>query len=130
VVLKYQLSDRPDLMTKEALLAVLQLFGSIDESAVLLTLKPKKLKPGATPKSATAVITFHKVQDAFGAVMSSGQASRNLHGIEVTWPTGEEPESIKTLRERGLLETGPSKSASKESTPKPAPKEPAVSVPL
>ncbi|PVF94797.1 DnaJ-domain-containing protein [Serendipita vermifera] len=127
VVLKYQLSDRPDLMTKEALLAVLKSFGPIDESTVLLTLKPKKLKPGATPKSATAVITFHKVQDAFGAVMSSRQATRGLQGVEVAWPTGEEPESIKTLREKGLLET--SARATPTASPKPPPSEPTKETP-
>lgn len=106
VRVKYTLPKRPDLSTQEALLALLKPFGPIDESCLIFTLKQPKDKPNAPPKFATAIVVFKKVEDAFGVVGASGQESRGMKNIEISWAKGEEPSVIKTLRENGLLGTG------------------------
>jgi DnaJ homolog subfamily C member 17 len=103
VRIKYTLTKRQDLSSEEALLAVLKPFGPVDESCVIFTLKPPKDKPNAPPKFATAIVVFKKVEDAFGVVGATGQESRGMKNVDISWAKGEEPESIKALRERGLL---------------------------
>ena len=46
------------------------------------------------------------MEDAFGAVGATGQESRGMKNVDILWAKGEEPESIKALRERGLLGAG------------------------
>jgi DnaJ homolog subfamily C member 17 len=106
VRIKYTLTKRPDLSSREVLLAVLKPFGPIDESCVMFTLKTPKDKPNAPSKFATAIVVFEKVEDAFGAVGAAGQESRGMKNVDILWAKGEEPERIKALRERGLLGAG------------------------
>jgi DnaJ family protein C protein 17 len=95
------------LSSQEALLGLLKPFGPVDESCVIFTLKAPKDKPNVPPKFATAIIVFKRVEDAFGVVGATGQESRGMKNVDISWAKGEEPENIKSLRERGLLGTGP-----------------------
>jgi len=106
VRIKYNLTKRPDLSSQGALLALLRPFGPIDESCIIFTLKTPKDKPNAPPKFAAAIVVFKRLEDAFGVVGASGQESRGMKNVDISWAKGEEPESIKVLRERGLLGAG------------------------
>ena len=101
VRVKFTTTLRPDLSTPTALVALLRPFGALDEDSVLLSIKPPKKHPTKPPKFATAVVTFQKIQGAFGAVGASGQTARGLENVDIAWAKGVEPEVVRRLRSQG-----------------------------
>ena len=101
VRVKFTTTLRPDLSTTTALVTLLRPFGALDEHAVLLSIKPPKKQPTKPPKFATALVTFQKVQGAFGAVGASGQKARGLENVDIAWAKGVEPEVVQRLRSQG-----------------------------
>ena len=98
VRVKFTTTARPELSTATALAALLRPFGALDENSILLSIKPPKKQPTKPPKFATALVTFQKVQAAFGAVNASGQKARGLENVDIAWAKGVEPEVVQRLR--------------------------------
>ncbi|KAI0777661.1 DnaJ domain-containing protein [Trametes elegans] len=103
VRVKYTLSSHPSLTSASSIGTLLTPFGSIDESSIVLSLKPI---PPKKPKRGTALVPFKQIGGAFAAVCASGRAENGLGGIEVDWAEGKEPELIEWLKRMGKL--GPS----------------------
>jgi DnaJ family protein C protein 17 len=103
VRVKFTTTLRPDLATPTALVALLRSFGTLDGDTVHLSIKPPKKHPTKPPKFATALVTFQKVQGAFGAVGASGQKARGLENVDIAWVKGVEPEIVQRLRSQGKL---------------------------
>ena len=101
VRVKFTTTLRPDLSTTTALAALLRPFGVLDENSILLSIKPPKKHPTKPPKFATALVTFQKVQAAFGAVGASGQKERGLDNVDIAWAKGVEPEVVQRLKTQG-----------------------------
>ncbi|KAI0935094.1 hypothetical protein AcV7_003995 [Taiwanofungus camphoratus] len=101
VRLKYPLSTHPSLTTPSSLNPLLSPFGSIDESAVVLSLKPL---PPKKPKRVIALVPFRQIGSAFAAVCASRRAEAGLADIEVDWAEGKEPELIGWLKRMGKLD--------------------------
>ena len=101
VRVKFTTTLRPDLSTPTALATLLRPFGALDENSVLLSIKPPKKHPTKPPKFATALVTFQKIQGAFGAVGASGQEARGLENVDIAWAKGVEPEIVQRLRTQG-----------------------------
>jgi len=101
VRVKFTTTIRPDLSTPTALATLLRPFGALDENAILLSIKPPKKNPTKPPKFATALVTFQKIQAAFGAVSASGQKARGLENVDIAWAKGVEPEVVRRLRTEG-----------------------------
>lgn len=82
-------------------------FGSLDSDAILisnpLTKAAASAKPSKKPKKATAVIPFRQIGAAFAAVSATGEASKGLEGVDVSWAGGAEPPILSWLREHGEL---------------------------
>ena len=97
---KYALSSRPTLLDAASVGAVLAPFGAIDESSIVLSLKPVFPKK---PKRGTALVPFTQIGGAFAAVCASERPEHGLQGIEVTWAAGAEPELIGWLKKMGQL---------------------------
>ncbi|KAI0659170.1 DnaJ domain-containing protein [Cubamyces menziesii] len=112
VRVKYTLSSHPSLTTVESIAALLAPFGSVDDSSIVLSLKPS---PPKKPKRGTALVPFKQIVGAFAAVCASGRPENGLGDIEVDWAEGKEPELIGWLKKMGKLGTG-SGSAQAEST--------------
>lgn len=112
VRLKYQVAAHPELTTPSALSTLLSPFGSVDDSAIVISLKPS---PPKKPKRVTALVAFKQIGGAFAAVCSSGRSENGLTSIEVDWAEGKEPELIGWLVKMGKL-TPPS-SLSTQSPP-------------
>lgn len=108
VRLKYQLPAHPELTTPSALSTLLSPFGSVDDSAIVISLKPS---PPKKPKRVTALVAFKQIGGAFAAVCSSGRSENGLTGIEVDWAEGKEPELIGWLIKMGKLAPPSSRSA-------------------
>ncbi|KAG8947493.1 hypothetical protein FRC04_010674 [Tulasnella sp. 424] len=104
--LKFSPATYPDLTTSENIAALLKRFGPLDESSIVLSIKPNKKNPSKPPKHATALVPFNKVDGAFAAVLASGRKNRGLDGIEVSWAEGKEPDIVAWLKERGHLGSG------------------------
>lgn len=104
--LKFSPATYPDLTTSENIAALLKRFGPLDESSIVLSIKPNKKNPSKPPKHATALVPFNKVGGAFAAVLASGRKDRGLDGIEVSWAEGKEPDIVAWLKERGHLGSG------------------------
>ena len=100
VRVKYALASRPTLVDAASIGAVLAPFGAIDESSVVLSLKPA---PPKKPKRGTALVPFTQIGGAFAAVCASERAEHGLQDIEVTWAGGAEPEIIGWLKKMGQL---------------------------
>lgn len=100
VKLKWTLSSRPALKTSEDLSALLQSFGAVDTSDILISLKPS---PPKKPKRAIALVPFKQIGDAFAAVCSSGSARRGFSDIDISWAEDKEPELIDWLKKMGKL---------------------------
>ncbi|KAF8438036.1 hypothetical protein L210DRAFT_3405222 [Boletus edulis BED1] len=120
---KFTLSVFPSLTTAPALASHLKRFGEIDESAVVILIKPKKAsKKKKLPaknadegaqgeeKVVNAAVPFSQIGAAF-AVVSSGPTLRE-QGMEVSWAGGSEPPILQWLRDKGELGGKP-----KQSTP-------------
>jgi len=101
VRVKFTTTLRPDLSTTTALVALLRPFGALDDDSVLLSIKPPKKHPTKPPKFATALVTFQKIQGAFGAVGASGQKARGLENVDTAWAKGVEPDVVQRLRSQG-----------------------------
>ncbi|PIL34626.1 transporter [Ganoderma sinense ZZ0214-1] len=100
VRVKYALASRPTLVDAASISAVLTPFGAIDESSVVLSLKPA---PPKKPKRGTALVPFTQIGGAFAAVCASERAEHGLQDIEVSWAGGAEPELIGWLKKMGQL---------------------------
>ena len=124
VRVKYTLSSHPSLTTVESIAALLAPFGSVDDSSIVLSLKPS---PPKKPKRGTALVPFKQIVGAFAAVCASGRPENGLGEIEVDWAEGKEPELIGWLKKMGKLGSG-SGSAQADSTR--APSTPAQQTPL
>jgi DnaJ homolog subfamily C member 17 len=103
VRVKFTTTLRPNLSTPTALVSLLRPFGALDENSVLLSIKPPKKHPAKPPKFATALVTFQKVQGAFGAVGASGQTARGLENVDIAWAKGVEPDIVQRLMTQGKL---------------------------
>ncbi|KAI0635132.1 DnaJ domain-containing protein [Trametes polyzona] len=97
---KYTLSSHPTLTTAQSISALLTPFGPIDDSSIVLSLKPS---PPKKPKRGTALVPFKQIVGAFAAVCASGRAESGLGDIEVDWAEGKEPELIGWLKKMGKL---------------------------
>ncbi|KAI0757193.1 DnaJ domain-containing protein [Daedaleopsis nitida] len=120
VRVKYTLAAHPTLTEAGSLGKLLTPFGPLDESSIVLSLKPA---PPKKPKRGTALVPFKQIGGAFAAVCASGKAQNGLGDIEVDWAEGKEPELIGWLKKMGQLGGG-SNSANKgdrEAGPGPAP---------
>ncbi|CDO70078.1 hypothetical protein BN946_scf184806.g5 [Trametes cinnabarina] len=100
VRVKYTLSARPELTSAASIGALLSPFGPIDDSSIVLSLKPA---PPKKPKRGTALVPFKQIVGAFAAVCASGRAQNGLAGVEVDWAEGKEPELIAWLKKMGKL---------------------------
>lgn len=112
--IKFTLSAFPSLGVASALAAHLKRFGEIDEGAVVLSIKPKKVgkkklqekgageaAQGEGEKVVNALVPFAQISAAF-AVVSSGSMLKG-QGMEVSWAGGSEPPILGWLRDRGEL---------------------------
>ncbi|KAI9063666.1 DnaJ-domain-containing protein [Trametes sanguinea] len=115
VRVKYTLVAHPELTTSASIGALLSPFGAIDDSSIVLSLKPS---PPKKPKRGTALVPFKQIVGAFGAVCASGLAQNGLADIEVDWAEGKEPELIGWLKKMGKL--GPPTDGAKAGESKPA----------
>ncbi|KAF8137549.1 hypothetical protein EV363DRAFT_1210440 [Boletus edulis] len=111
---KFTLSVFPSLTTAPALASHLNRFGEMDESAIVILIKPKKAskKKKLSAKDAdegaqgeekvvNAAVPFSQIGAAF-AVVSSGPTFRE-QGMEVSWAGGSEPPILQWLRDKGEL---------------------------
>ncbi|KAF9225755.1 DnaJ-domain-containing protein [Gyrodon lividus] len=114
---KFVLSAFPSLNTASALASHLRRFGEIDEGAVVLSIKSKKVSKkkktrvqdkvadedgeGEGEKVVNAVVPFAQISSAFGAISSSPALKER--GMEVSWAGGSEPPILGWLRDRGEL---------------------------
>ena len=112
VKLKISLSTRPELTTASSVSSQLSRFGEVDESSIVISMKPPKKTPTKPPKNATALVPFKQIGDAFAAVCASGRSDRGLAGVEVSWAEGKEPPILGWLRKQGKLEPPKSRSDS------------------
>ena len=92
------------MTTSSAIPSLLSQFGEVDESSVVLSLKPPKKAPTKPPKNGTALVPFKQIGDAFAAVCASGRADRRLEGIEISWAEGKEPPILGWLKRQGKLD--------------------------
>ncbi|KAG8843650.1 hypothetical protein FRB96_003874 [Tulasnella sp. 330] len=92
--------DEPPI---EALGNIMQTFGAVDMSSIVLSLKVNKKNPSKPPKSATALVPFVKIVEAFSAVMASGRKEKGLNGVEICWVESQEPALVTWLRDHGQL---------------------------
>ncbi|KAI0360703.1 DnaJ-domain-containing protein [Trametes cingulata] len=123
VRVKYTLSAHPSLTSAESIAALFSPFGPLDDSSIVLSLKPS---PPKKPKRGTALVPFRQIVGAFAAVCASGRAENGLADIEVDWAEGKEPELIGWLKKMGKL--GGSKPAqADESRPKATPAQTPIS---
>ncbi|KAI0722359.1 DnaJ domain-containing protein [Cerioporus squamosus] len=100
VRVKFSLAAHPNLTEASSLGALLTPFGPLDDSSIVLSLKPA---PPKKPKRVTALVPFKQIGGAFAAVCASGRADSGLGGIEVAWAEGKEPELIGWLKKMGQL---------------------------
>jgi DnaJ homolog subfamily C member 17 len=105
VRLRYSLIHHPALSNALALGAFFGRFGSVDMESIVFSLKKNTKNPKLPAKNVSALVPFHRVGDAFAAVVASGRADHHLNRVEVTWAGGQEPEIVKWLRDRGQLGT-------------------------
>ncbi|KAG8892651.1 hypothetical protein FRB99_002558 [Tulasnella sp. 403] len=116
--LKYTTTDHPTLTSPDAIAKLLQPYGEIDVSSIVLSIKPNKKNPSKPGKYATALVPFARVSDAFGAVMASGRDDKGLGGVDIAWAEGREPAIVAWLKEHGeLRDYGKAKSPPRSSTP-------------
>ncbi|OSD07994.1 DnaJ-domain-containing protein [Trametes coccinea BRFM310] len=119
VRVKYTLSAHPELTSAASIGALLSRFGAVDDSSIVLSLKPS---PPKKPKRGTALVPFKQIVGAFGAVCASGLAQNELADIEVDWAEGKEPELIGWLKKMGKLgRTADGAKATGESKPSATP---------
>jgi DnaJ homolog subfamily C member 17 len=107
VKLKYTLIAHPELTSPSDCASVLARFGEVDESSIVLSLKPPKKAPTKPPKNGTALVPFKQIGDAFAAICASGRADRGLDGIEISWAGGKEPPILGWLKKQGKLDPAP-----------------------
>ncbi|KAI0371925.1 DnaJ-domain-containing protein [Pilatotrama ljubarskyi] len=100
VRVKYTLSTHPSLTSAESIAALLSPFGPLDDSSIVLSLKPS---PPKKPKRGTALVPFRQIVGAFAAVCASRRSENGLADIEVDWAEGKEPELIGWLKKMGKL---------------------------
>ncbi|GJJ14934.1 hypothetical protein Clacol_009204 [Clathrus columnatus] len=117
--IKYSLIKYPDLVTPSSLKSLLARFGPVDESSIVLFMKPPKKAPTKPPKFASALVPFEKIGDAHAAVCSSGLESKGLKDIEISWAGGKEPEILETLKQKRSVETTSFIHSSNEATSPP-----------
>jgi DnaJ family protein C protein 17 len=104
VRIKYSLSSHPGLDSSTALSTHLKenRFTNFDERTIVLSLRPakgKKNKSAAVPiMTATALVPFNTVMDAFSLVCASGSEKRGLKDVQVTWASGVEPAVVANLK--------------------------------
>ncbi|KAG8985206.1 hypothetical protein FRB93_006049 [Tulasnella sp. JGI-2019a] len=103
VRLKYILVDHPTLSTSEALGGIMQAFGTVDMSSIIISIKPNKKNPSKPAKNVTALVPFTKIAGAFSAVMGSGRKDKGLGGIDIGWAGGQEPGLVTWLKNHGQL---------------------------
>ncbi|PPQ96762.1 hypothetical protein CVT26_010217 [Gymnopilus dilepis] len=126
VRIKYPLKSYPSLTTPSAISSFLSRFGSTDESSIVLNLSLKSKENGKEKtkalKTATALVPFKQIGDAFAAVCASGRKDLGLEGVKITWVGGKEPEILGWLRRMGKLggvgAPAPSTAGKETSTPK------------
>ena len=111
VRVKFSLSANPTVVDGASLSALLTPFGALDDTSIVLSLKPA---PPKKPKRVTALVPFKQIGGAFAAVCASGRAESGLGDIEVDWAEGKEPELIGWLKKMGQL--GGDGSATKTAT--------------
>ncbi|KAI0735371.1 DnaJ domain-containing protein [Earliella scabrosa] len=100
VRVKYTLAAHPTLTDASSISKLLAPFGPLDDSSIVLSLKPV---PPKKPKRGTALVPFKQIGGAFAAVCASGRAESGLGDIEVDWAEGKEPELIGWLKKMGQL---------------------------
>ena len=101
------MAAQPGLTTPPSISSLLAQFGEVDESSVVLSLKPPKKAPTKPPKNGTALVPFKQIGDAFAAVCASGRADRGLEGVEISWAEGKEPPILGWLKRQGKLDSVP-----------------------
>ncbi|KAF8922286.1 hypothetical protein CPB85DRAFT_1427609 [Mucidula mucida] len=104
---KYSLSDRPELTTKESLSSLLSPFGPTDTETIVLSLKVSKKASNKGHTMGTALVPFKRIGDAFAVVCASGRPERGLDRVDIAWVGGKEPEIIKWLKSTGRLSSQP-----------------------
>ena len=100
VRVKYGLAAHPTLAGTSALGAHLTPFGPIDDTSIVISLKPA---PPKKPKRVIALVPFKQIGGAFAAVCASGRKESGMDGVEVDWAEGKEPELIGWLKQMGQL---------------------------
>ncbi|KAF7426405.1 hypothetical protein PC9H_008773 [Pleurotus ostreatus] len=114
VRIKFSIAARPDLTTTASLVSLLSPFGAIDDSSVVLSIKPPKKAPTKPPKYGTALVPFKRIGDAFAAVCASGKAERGLKGVDIRWVDEKEPPILVWLKKMGKLGSEPTSSSGDE----------------
>ncbi|KAI0826642.1 DnaJ domain-containing protein [Trametes gibbosa] len=100
VRVKYTLASHPSLTSATSISTLLAPFGPLDDSSIVVSLKPA---PPKKAKRATALVPVTQIVGAFAAVCASGRAENGLADIEVDWAEGKEPELIGWLKKMGKL---------------------------
>ncbi|KAG8848540.1 hypothetical protein FRB96_001067 [Tulasnella sp. 330] len=83
----------------------MQTFGAVDMPSFVLSLKANRKNPSKPPKTATALVPFAKIVEAFSAVMASGRKEKGLNTVEICWVEGQEPALVTWLKDYGQLGT-------------------------
>ncbi|KAL5522400.1 hypothetical protein ACEPAG_8416 [Sanghuangporus baumii] len=105
VKVKYSLSSHPDLTSSAAIAALLDQFGLVDASSIVLSLKSPKKAPTKPPKSGVALVPFRQIGDSFAAVCASGRTDRRLDGVDIERAEGRDPPILGWLKRKGALGT-------------------------
>ncbi|KAG8877727.1 hypothetical protein FRB98_006570 [Tulasnella sp. 332] len=83
----------------------MQTFGAVDMPSFVLSLKANWKNPSKPPKTATALVPFAKIVEAFSAVMASGRKEKGLNTVEICWVEDQEPALVTWLKDYGQLGT-------------------------
>ncbi|KAF9500633.1 DnaJ-domain-containing protein [Pleurotus eryngii] len=111
VRIKFSIAAHPDLTTPASLVSFLSPFGAVDDSSVVLSIKPPKKAPTKPPKYGTALVPFKRIGDAFAAVCASGKVERGLKGVDIRWVDEKEPPILVWLKKMGKLGAEPASSS-------------------
>jgi DnaJ family protein C protein 17 len=78
---------------------------------IVLSTTLKEKTGGKPPKTASALVPFKRIGDAFAAVCASEKKDMGMTGVKISWAKGEEPAILGWLRKMGKLSNASSTNA-------------------